>query len=145
MCNFKNTISIKKGTSLLVVCLFIVATSVQAQNYAERRAHELARIAGSYVIDEIFDGGINGKYELINYCFDDNCDWVKFRLTFNGNIVTTNYYSLDVKVGPDGGNGLPVIWFDNMNDKAYSWWIFKNIVTGIELYKEFQKYYESKK
>jgi hypothetical protein len=75
----------------IITYLFGGILAVKAQSYAERRANELARSVGAFVIEDLFDGGINGRYEIINYYFSDGCDWVKFRLTFNGNIITSNF------------------------------------------------------
>jgi hypothetical protein len=130
----------------IIFILFFIFTGVSQISVAQRytydedereKAHKNAREVGNWVISEIFEGGINGKYELIDYRYSGSNSWVKFRLTFNGNIITSNYYSLNVLYG-QSKDGLPVFYCDQFNETAWNWWVFKGIVTGLQMYEEYQ-------
>lgn len=82
----------------------------------------LAYDAGNYIMNKFFDGGINLRtkvIELINTSNGDN--ELKVRVTFNGNIVSTNYYAFTLVLNKQA----PYVHFENINDMASVYMLYR--------------------
>jgi len=57
-----------------------------------------------YVVAKLFDGGTNVKYQLVKAVHDRSgiLEEIRVRMTFNGDIITTNYYdgTMVIKLKP---------------------------------------------
>jgi hypothetical protein len=93
---------------------------------------------GQFVMDKIFDGGINLRtsvVELINT--GDANNELKIRVTFNGDIINTNYYAMTVVVNRQA----PYVHFENVNDMAGVYILYR----AAELAKEINDYINENK
>lgn len=89
-----------------------------------------ASIIGKYIMDEIFDGGIHLKTQLIRYSDNE----IHIYIEFNGNIIQTNEYYMTLVIK----DTAPYVDFINYNDNAESYIALKFTITvADELYKMF--------
>ncbi len=88
------------------------------------------------IVDKIFDGGTNVKCKVVGFrrydnsttnVTDDNCI-IEIQISFNGNIVQSNYYELTLRLqGDSSGTSYS---FTDVNDMAFGYGLSK---IGIKL------------
>lgn len=97
---------------------------------------------GNFIIDSLFDGGINRSSKLKKVIFNNNDDLqeVRYQLSFDGDIVSSNHYycTLVVKTDP-----LSVDFVD-YNDYAAYYIAIKTVLWGMEIYNKIEKALDSK-
>lgn len=73
------------------------------------------KLAGKLLMDKVFDGGINLNTTVIKFINTGGSDdQLKIRVTFNGDIITTNFYAFTMIID----NNAPFVHFENANDNA---------------------------
>lgn len=76
---------------------------IASMNYA-------ASVVGRFVMDKIFDGGINLRTGIVKIANNE----VQIRITFNGNIMQSNYYAMTLIIK----DTAPFVDFINYNDNT---------------------------
>lgn len=104
----------------------------------EDGVQQLALDVGRKVVEEMFDGGTNIDISLYSakYNKDQSEIEIVFDITFNGNIITDNYYSCRIAAR----NYYPEIEFLYKNSSAENYLgaktIFTGVLTGIDIYND---------
>ena len=92
---------------------------------------------GDFIIDSLFDGGINRSCTLVKAIFSEN-DAVKelrYQLSFDGNIVSSNHYECTLVIK----DSAPYVAFVNYNDNAGAYLTLKMAEYSYRVYQWFSK------
>ena len=83
-----------------------------------------------FIVAKLFDGGINIKYQLVKAVYDNNdaLEEIRVRMTFNGDIITTNYYDGTLVINLK----KPYVDFVNYNDNFQAYATLKLTATIID-------------
>ncbi|MDB5141445.1 MAG: hypothetical protein JWQ66_158 [Mucilaginibacter sp.] len=81
------------------------------------------------MVSKIFDGGINLQSKVIQVIDSNGEQTIRYRITFNGNVVQTNYYAMTLVIS----NISPYVSFENVNDIA-SFYISVKAIDEVDNY-----------
>lgn len=117
--------------SLLTLILTASMFSASAQRVS--RASYDQQNAGYYIstliVEKIFDGGTHLRSDVWMYDYNDGTHETRIHFSFNGNIVSTNFYETTLVLS----NNSPYVHFENSNDIAGIYLGFKAVQVVGEL------------
>lgn len=90
----------------------------------------LQNLIGDYIIDSLFDGGINRSCSLVKAVFTPNGDVkeLRYAMTFDGDIISSNHYVCTLVIK----DTAPYIDFVNYNDNAEAYLTIKVAQLGYQ-------------